>query len=44
MNGNDIFGTGFETLRLATLGGADHITDPQELALIVALWNPGSGG
>jgi peroxidase len=40
VNNNNIFGTGFETLRLVTLGGADNITDPDNLALIMALWNP----
>jgi hypothetical protein len=40
VNGNQIFGTGFETLRLVTLGGSDTISDPQALAIVTALWNP----
>jgi hypothetical protein len=40
VNNNKIFGTGFDTLRLVTLGGGDVIIDPGTLALVVSLWNP----
>jgi hypothetical protein len=40
INGNDIFGTGFETLRLVKQGGNDTVIDPQLLAQIVLFWNP----
>ena len=43
VNGNLIFGTGFETLRLVTLGGNDTILDPGGLAEVVNLWDPRSG-
>jgi hypothetical protein len=42
INGNDIFGTGFETLRLVTRGGGDTVTDADLLALVVLFWDPES--
>jgi peroxidase len=42
VNGNKIFGTAFETLRLVTLGGNDTITDPGGFAVVVGNWNPSS--
>ena len=40
LNGNNIFGTGFETLRLVTLGGNDTILDPGDFARVVNFWDP----
>lgn len=41
VNGTDIFATGFETIRLVTLGGNDTIfIDPTVLALVETLWDP----
>jgi hypothetical protein len=40
VNGNSIFGTGFETLRLVTLGGTDTISDPGGFATVVSVWDP----
>ena len=40
VNNSNVFGTGFETLRLVTLGGTDTILDPGALALVVNLWDP----
>ena len=40
VNGNKIFSTGFETIRLVTLGGTDTIIDPDALAVILSIWNP----
>jgi hypothetical protein len=40
LNGHVFFGTGFETLRLVTLGGNDNILDPGGLAEVVNLWDP----
>jgi hypothetical protein len=42
LNGHVLFGTGFETLRLVTLGGNDSILDPGGLAEVVNLWDPRS--
>ncbi len=39
VNGNDIYGTGFETLRIVTLFGGDDVVDPDEYAQVVAWWS-----
>jgi hypothetical protein len=40
LNSLSLFGTGFESLRLVTLGGNDDVLDPGGLAEVVNLWDP----
>jgi peroxidase len=43
VNGNEIYSSGFETLRIVTLFGNDTVIGDTALATIVSLWNPLSG-